>query len=340
MLVISNAHGVEVFATCPQISPENKATYTEDIISVAQWSEKAGCRGILVYTDNEQYDPWTVAQLIIENTETLCPLIAVQPMYMHPYTVAKKISSIAGIYNRRVYLNMVAGGFHNDLLALGDPTEHDKRYERLTEYTLVIKSLLAGEGPVNYQGSYYQTRGLKLSPRLPPELMPGIFMSGSSEASKIAVRHIGATAIEYPQPPGLTPNSDKPIRRNDIGIRIGIIAREDDNVAWENAFKRFPEDRKGQILHEMAMSVSDSVWHKQLSDMARERQLDGASYWLGPFKNYKTMCPYLVGSYSKVASALSAYIDMGYQTFIIDVPESAKELEHIALAFDNTKVNA
>jgi len=48
----NNVHGLEIFATCPQISPENKATYTEDIITVAQWSERAGCRGILVYTDN------------------------------------------------------------------------------------------------------------------------------------------------------------------------------------------------------------------------------------------------------------------------------------------------
>lgn len=340
MLITNNEHGIEVFATCPQIPQGDTSTYTEDIISVAQWSEKAGCRGILVYTDNEQYDPWTVAQLIIENTETLCPLIAVQPMYMHPYTVAKKISSIAGLYNRRIYLNMVAGGFHNDLLALGDPTEHDKRYERLTEYTLVIKALLSGQGPVNFQGSYYQIRGLKLSPRLPPDLMPGIFMSGTSEASKTAVRNIGATAIEYPQPPVLNTEAEKFIRRNDIGIRIGIIAREDDSVAWKKAFERFPEDRKGEILHEMAMSVSDSVWHKQLSDLSRERQLEGSPYWLGPFKNYKTMCPYLVGSYTQIASVLSAYMDMGYLTFIIDVPESAKELEHIALAFNNTRVNA
>jgi len=337
MSILSNAHGIEVFATCPQLPQGDKSTYIQDIISVAQWSEKAGCRGILIYTDNKQYDPWTVAQLIIESTETLCPLIAVQPMYMHPYTVAKKVSSIAGIYNRRIYLNMVAGGFQGDLLALGDPAEHDKRYERLTEYTRVIKSLLSGEGPVNYQGSYYQTRGLKLSPSLPSNLMPGIFMSGSSEASKLAVRDIGATAIEYPQPPDT--EFDKPIPENDIGIRIGIIAREDDGMAWQRAFERFPEDRKGQMLHEMATSVSDSVWHQQLSDLALERHLDGAPYWLGPFKNYKTMCPYLVGSYSKVASALSAYIAMGYHTFIIDVPESANELEHIALAFNNTRVN-
>jgi hypothetical protein len=59
MSIISNSHGIEVFATCPQIPQGDQSTYSKDIISLAQWSEKAGCRGILVYTDNQQYDPWT-----------------------------------------------------------------------------------------------------------------------------------------------------------------------------------------------------------------------------------------------------------------------------------------
>src|SRR2546430_4749483 len=36
----------------------------------SRWSEDAGCRGILVYTDNRLVDPWLVAQLIVENTRT------------------------------------------------------------------------------------------------------------------------------------------------------------------------------------------------------------------------------------------------------------------------------
>ena len=68
---------------------------------------------------------------------------------MHPYTVAKLVTSIAKLYDRRVFLNMVAGGFINDLLALNDPTDHDARYDRLVEYTTIVKRLLAGDGPVS-----------------------------------------------------------------------------------------------------------------------------------------------------------------------------------------------
>src|SRR5262249_13779069 len=126
---------IEVFATCPQSSGEAWETYRQRVIQVAQWSEQYGCKGILVYADNSLVDPWLVSQIIVENTRGLCPLVAVQPIYMHPYTVAKMVATLGFLYGRRIYLNMVAGGFKNDLTALNDSTPHDKRYARLTEYT-------------------------------------------------------------------------------------------------------------------------------------------------------------------------------------------------------------
>ena len=122
-LDLKHAPWLQVFSTCPSssTSPER---YLERVAKVARWSERAGCTGILVYTDNSIVDPWMVSQIILQNTASLSPLIAVQPVYMHPYSVAKIVSSLAFLYGRRVYLNMVAGGFKNDLIALNDQTPH------------------------------------------------------------------------------------------------------------------------------------------------------------------------------------------------------------------------
>jgi alkanesulfonate monooxygenase len=49
------------------------------------------------------------------------------------------VASLAFLHGRRVYLNMVAGGFAHDLAALDDRTPHDQRYERLIEYTLIVQ---------------------------------------------------------------------------------------------------------------------------------------------------------------------------------------------------------
>ena len=138
-------HSVKVFSTCPIPNGTDQRSYLQNVIDVAQWSERVGCRGILVYSDNSQVDPWLISQVILENTDHLCPLPAIQPVYMHPYAVAKAVTTLAYLYGRRLYLNMIAGGYTNDLLALNDLTPHDKRYARLIEYTMIIKEL----SPVN-----------------------------------------------------------------------------------------------------------------------------------------------------------------------------------------------
>ena len=317
-----------VFATAPQSLGADPKAYLRNVAEVARWSERAGCEGILVYTDNGIVDPWLVAQAIIENTTTLCPLVAVQPVYMHPYAVAKMVTSLAFLYGRRIYLNMVAGGFKNDLVALNDTTPHDKRYDRLVEYTTIIKRLLEAKGPVTFDGEFYKTDKLTLKPPLAPELTPGIFVSGSSEAGMAAAQAMGATAVKYPGPPEICevqqPNTE-------FGIRVGIVTRDREDAAWRVALDRFPEDRRGALTHELAMKVSDSSWHKQLSRLDKDDQPD--TYWLGPFENSKTNCPYLVGSYDQVAAELAVYMLKGYRTYILDIPPSEEELDHIGLVF-------
>jgi len=324
---------IKVFATCPQSSDHSSTDYVKRVIEVARWSEANNCEGILVYTDNRIADPWLVAQIIIQNTSRLSPLVAVQPIYMHPYSAAKMVCSLGFFYQRRVYLNMVAGGFSNDLVSLDDAASHDRRYDRLAEYTQLLQSLLATESAVSFDGEFYRVRNLKLSPHLPAELIPKILMSGSSDASLAVAEKLGATAIKYPKPPA----EDEGVRlatRIDSGIRTGIIARETDEEAWRVAYERFPEDRKGQIAHELAMKTSDSVWHKQLSDLAHSTEPKKTPYWLGPFQNYRTFCPYLVGSYETVAQEISRYLSLGYETFILDIPPNENELRSIAQVFD------
>lgn len=182
------------------------------------------------------------------------PLVAVQPVYMHPYAVAKMVTSLGFLHGRRVWLNMLAGGFRNDLVALGDDTPHDERYERTTEYTRIVLDLLQGEAPVTVDGRYATVADLRLTPPLPPELMPGVLISGSSPAGLAAARTLGITPVKYPQPPGEEDTAAEGDRG--FGVRVGIVARATEAEAWAVAHDRFPEDRTGQITHKVAMAVS------------------------------------------------------------------------------------
>src|SRR3569833_244530 len=116
---------------------------------------------------------------------------------MHPFSAAKMVSSLSALYERRVDLNLVAGGFRNDLIALNDPTPHDARYERLAEYAKVMLDLLRHHSPSTFDGRFYQVRNLTLQPALPMELMPQVLMSGSSPAGLNSARAIGVFFVLF-----------------------------------------------------------------------------------------------------------------------------------------------
>ena len=327
-------HQPELFSTSPQSSAVPREQYLEAVSGVARWSEKHGCKGILVYADNSLVDPWLVSQIILQSTDHLCPLVAVQPVYMHPYAVAKLVSSLGHLYGRRIYLNMVAGGFKNDLAALNDSTPHDLRYTRLIEYTTIVKQLTTSASPVSYRGEFYTVTRLKLEPPLPPELAPGIFVSGSSEAGLAAAHALGATAVQYPKP--ITECEEAPPDDEiDYGIRVGIVARASADDAWNIVHERFPDDRKGELKHQLAMTTSDSFWHAQLSETAKRTRDGNSAYWMAPFETYKSFCPYLVGNYEQVGDELAKYLKFGFRKIILDIPPDEQEFHHIRIAFDH-----
>lgn len=331
MATLSAKTSIQLFSTCPQSKHCPSAEYLDQIAAVSRWSEDIGCTGMLIYTENALADPWVVAQAVLQNSARLCPLVAVQPIYMHPYSAAKIVSSLGMMYGRRIWLNMLAGGFVNDLAALGDKTPHDDRYVRTVEYTLIVRRLLENAGPVMFHGRYYDVDNLRLTPELPAELFPGILISGSSEAGLAAARAIGAIPVRYPRAVGKE-QLDADLAGHS-GVRMGIIARDDGLEAWNIAHERFPADRRGEIAHTLAMKTSDSHWHKLLSADAK-RADDADPYWLHPFQTYKTFCPYLVGNYGTVAREIAAYIRRGFTSFILDIPPARDEMDHIRRTFD------
>lgn len=324
---------IHLYSTLPQSTSYGSGPeYLEAATQVAQWSDRQGCTGMLIYTDNSLVDPWLLAEFVLERTERLSPLVAVQPVYMHPYSVAKMVASLSFLHGRRMSLNLVAGGFRNDLIAMGDETPHDDRYARITEYGQIVMGLLRGES-VTLDGRHYQVKNLKLTPKLPEELFPVVLMSGSSPAALETARAIGATAIRYPQDPEKEQTSVERPEGVQMGLRVGIVARDDAASAWTEAEARFPEDRRGQIMHDLAMKTSDSQWHKQLSQDAAAADAGGdvatrSPYWLHPFKQYSTFCPYLVGSYDRVADELAQYFTMGDRALIVDIPREEDDLVH------------
>ena len=317
---------IDVYTTCPQSKESTPQEYLREVTRVARWSD--GCAGMLIYSDNSILDAWLVAQHVLAHTTDLRPLVAVQPLYMHPYAVAKMVTSLAYMYDRPIALNMIAGGFKTDLESLCDPVAHDDRYARLIEYWQIIQLLLSGD-VVTHLGQFYQVRTLKLTPPLPAHLRPTLLMSGSSPAGRAAVAATGATGVEYPEPPTTETAGSAPDYPR--GIRIGILARSTQQQAQQVAKERFPPNRRGQLERQMATKKSDSSWHHQLSQAYAGQD----AYSLEPFQYGYTSCPYLIGDHSTVAAALAYYLRLGYKTFILDIPRSSEDVMTAATAFSD-----
>ena len=326
---------VEVFSACPVSVGVSGSSYLSTVWNVARWSERHGCRGILVHVDNRLVDSWLVAQVILQSTRRLSSLVAVQPAYMHPYTVAKMVATLTTLYGRKLFINWVADGFSNDLEALADATPHDERYERLMEYALIVRGLTDGE-TLSFAGEYYEVRSLKLRPEVPVDRRPEFVVSGSSQAGTAAAQTLEARSVTYAMPP----RDDSVLHRRPAvgsGLRVGIIARAEADDAWRTAFSRFPPDRKGALMRHHGRKVWDSHGYEGLCRLAEARAAEGNPYWMVPFENYKAMCPYLVGSHDEVAAVVSRYMSAGYGTFILDEPETEADLASAHVVFERAK---
>lgn len=301
---------------------EQGADFIRRFGEVVGWADRAGWHGSLIGTSNLLIDPWLLAQLLLQRTGSLRPLIATQPIYEHPFAVANKAASLATLYDRGVDFNFVAGDHPRDRESLNDLVAHDERYARVEEYGAVIRQLLSSSTPTSFSGKYFTVKHLLLTQRPSAEVDFDFLMSGTSAAAREVASKLHACAVQYPSEPGKNKgNTVEGSGRR--GIRVGIIARQTSGEAWDAAFQRFPPDAEGEAIRKYVAGASDSEWVRTLLEESAEQQ--NGAYWLSPFRRFQRVCPYLVGSESEVKALLREYLAAGYRTLLIDAIESEDE---------------
>jgi alkanesulfonate monooxygenase len=294
-------------------------------------AERHGWHSLLVYSDHGQVDPWLGSTLLLQSTQKISPLVAVQPLYMHPYSVAKMVCTLSLLYERPVHLNFVSGGFPRDLETFCDKSGHDERYDRLVEYATIISKLLNDKTPCSFSGKYYQIESLQLqlASAVPKGCLPTFTTSGSSAAGLTAARATGAIAVQYLRP-AFEYDCAFPI---DIkhGARLGIIARDTTSEAWQVASALYPANPLGATVRKYHVSISDSVWVKELGKEIKVPE--GHPYWLGPYRNGYASCPFLVGSIGEVSREIALYIGLGIRMFLIQSSWTEEDTASIGNVF-------
>lgn len=321
---------LEVFGTATV--PHLPSAYHSQpwLAGLAHRAEKYRFTGLLIFYDHMTLDPWVVAGVILQQSATVTPLVALQPYTLPPFTAAKLISSMASVYRRRIDLNIVTGAAPRELGQVGDELDHDQRYARAAEYVDLLRRLLTSEEPVNWDGTHYRYRGLLLNARLPDQLLPRIFVAGSSNASRHLAAQVGHVMITHPEPVELFARGFIAARENsgqEIGVRIGLLARNTDEEAWTAALEDHPVDRAAR-LRTLLKRDSPSDWNRRLARLAAESDVYDDVYWTGLYNTDLTAAPTLVGSYKRVAEYLGAYIALGVTKLLLAKVDTEEDFRH------------
>lgn len=302
----------------------------EEVTAFIKQSEQCGFSGCLLpESNNGPLHSWVFAQLLYSATEQMIPFIAINPVYLHPFYAAKQIANFIVFYKRRLFLNYITGTAKTDAHSLNDHLDSAGKYRRLTEFITIVNGLLYhADQPFSFSGEFYEIRDLRLPFPVHRELLPWNFIAGSSPNALNAIENTGSARLCMGMP--LEELDDLNKERNyNIGIHIGIIARETKEQALEALAAFSSGSREKQLLQHIATQNAGAAWKKELLEKARTMN-ERDTYSLVAFRNFDSDVPYLVGSYEEVAAYVQDYMSRQVNLVVIEIPVTGHdEFSHL-----------
>ncbi|MGW4795812.1 LLM class flavin-dependent oxidoreductase [Nonomuraea sp. NPDC004297] len=318
---------IDIYGTAPTLG--QNSGHFQYIGQISRLAEEHKFEGLLIRFEHSLPDPWIIAAAILQQTNRIRPLIALQPYSLPPFTAAKMIHSLTSIYGRRIDVNLITGGKESELNQVANDLDHDSRFNRALEYMTIVRMLLSSNDCVNFEGEYYTFRRLQAYSQIAPDLHPRIFVPGSSPAGLRVAHKVGGISLTHPEPIGTfaTGFAAERSERLRIGIRVGLIARQSDTEAWEEATGVSSGSRAARI-QALRRKDSESDHIRRMAEIARAQDLYDDVYWTVPYKSGKGYMPFLVGSYEKVAAYLRRYLDCGVSVILLGGVATGSEFCH------------
>ena len=306
---------------------------------VAQAADRLGFDGVLTPTGVLCEDAWIVTAALARDTEHLKFLVAFRPGFVLPTLAAQMTATLQRITHGRVLLNVVSGGDEAEQRSFGDFLNHDKRYERADEFMEVVRKCWERE-PFDYAGQHYQVEkgGLRWPFGNPAgdndggvSSRPSLYFGGASPAAElVAARHADVYLL-WGEPPEWV--AERIARMRELataqqrtlrfGIRLHVIARENEADAWSEAARLLEKMNPEQIaMAQRRFARTESVGQQRMTSLNNGRfdmqSLTVApNLWSGIGLVRGGAGTALVGSYDQVADRIREYAALGLDTFIL-----------------------
>ena len=296
---------------------------------VAQAVDHLGFTGALLATG--AHDAWTLGASLINETERMKFLIAIQPGMISPTLLAKMAVTFNQFSKGRLLLNVV-GGDKNTLGAYGIHLEHDERYVLSDEYLQALRPLL-NEQEVTIKGKHVHIENAKLAVDNGGYAPPALWFGGSSAAAhQVAAKHVD-TYLSWGETPPQAAEKIAEVkalakaqgREMKFGIRLYVIVRETDELAWQEVDKLYASmDDKAINARQNLAKGSDSVGQKRMTALHNNvkpenpRDLEiHPGLWAGIGLVRPGPGTAIVGSPETVERILKEYQDIGIDVFIL-----------------------
>jgi F420-dependent oxidoreductase-like protein len=147
--------------------------------------------------DIESLELWTSLTWLAGNTKRIEFGPLVTPFSLrHPVHTARMAAAVDDLSQGRLVLGLGAGwnDREHDLFGF-DLLEPKPRFDRFEEGTQVVTSLLQNDGPVSFEGKFYQLRGATFFPRPLRPGGPRILVGGNG--AKRTLRYVVRFASEW-----------------------------------------------------------------------------------------------------------------------------------------------
>lgn len=129
------------------------------------------------------FETFTWAAAVAAATRNVQIFSTVHIALNHPIIAGKAAATIDHISNGRYALNVVAGWNSHDFAMLGlEQRQHEDRYAVAAEWMQLIQRIWTEDKPFDFNGTYYQGRGIVSQPKPLQAPRPPIMSAGSSPA--------------------------------------------------------------------------------------------------------------------------------------------------------------
>ena len=311
---------------------------------VAQAADTLGYGGVLIPTGRSCEDSWIVASSVMPFTQHLKFLVALRPTTISPTVAARQAATLDRLSDGRLLVNVVVGGDAGDLAADGTFLSHDERYEHAREFLHVWTRLLAGE-EVTFEGKHIKVKGAKQLFPAVQQPYPPLYFGGSSDAAHDLAAEQVELYLTWGEPPAEVEKKFNDVRQRaaalgrkvKFGVRLHVIARETNELAWAAA-----DDLIKHLDDATIAKAQSSLGNMDSEGQRRMRALHGGNrakleispnLWAGVGLVRGGAGTALVGDGETIARRLKEYQDLGADTFVLSgyphLEEAYRFAEHV-----------